>query len=176
MTLSRGNAISAYSPDFSKGAQVYGANIASGAITSAHIADGTIVAADVAAGSITSAKIGTGAVVEVKIGAGAVTSAKMGAQAITSAKIRAAFLSGTLVSGKVTIAVAHGLGVKPKLVVVCPIATLAQVSGASATSGIGKNVPVVSLAAASAATSTNIYLIGGQTQNTAIKYAAYVQL
>lgn len=95
---------------------------------------------------------------------------------IASANVRAAFISGSLVSGKKTIAVAHGLGVKPKLVVVCPIVTLAQASGAGATSGIGKNVPQVSVAAASAATSANIYLIGSQTQNTAIKYAAYVQL
>lgn len=111
-----------------------------------------------------------------QISASAVKNTNISAKAITSAKIRAAFLSGSLVSGKRTIAVAHGLGVKPKLVVACAIATLAQVSGATATSGIGKNVPVVTVAAASAATSTNIYLIGGQTQNTAIKYAAYVQL
>lgn len=166
MPNSRGIAVSAYIPAFSKGAKIYGANIQSGVITSAHIADGTVVAADVGAGSITSAKIGTGAVVNIKLGA----------TSVTSAKIRAAFLSGTLVSGKKTIAVAHGLGVKPKFVVACALATLAQVSGAQATSGIGKNVPVVTVAAASAATSTNFYLIGGQTQGAAIKYAAYVQL
>ena len=62
MMPSRGLAISAYSPAFQKGALVYGANIASGSITSAHIADGTIIAADVAAGSITSAKLGAAAV------------------------------------------------------------------------------------------------------------------
>lgn len=178
MPNSRGIAISAYSAPFSKGAKIYGANIQSGVITSAHIADGTVVAADVAAGSITSAKLGAAAVTSAKIGAGAVTSAKIGsnnvhnanisAKSITSAKIRAAFLSGSIVSGKKTIAVAHGLGVKPKFVVVCPLGTLVQISGAQ-----NANVAV---AAASAATTANIYLIGSQTQNSAIKYAAYVQL
>lgn len=110
------------------------------------------------------------------ISGGVIKKAHISAKAITSALIRAAFLSGSLVSGKKVIAVAHGLGVKPKSVVVAALATLAQVSGAGSTSGIGKNVPVVTVAAASAATSANIYLIGGQTQNTAIKYAAYIQL
>ncbi len=87
---SRGNAVSAYIPAFAKGAQIYGANVASGTITSAHIADGTVIAADIAAGSVTSAKIGTGAVVEVKIGAAAVTSAKIGTGAVVEAKIGAA--------------------------------------------------------------------------------------
>ena len=140
---------------------VYGAQIMSGQITSAHIKDGTIVAADVAAGSITSAKLGTGAVTNVKILA----------NAVTSAKIRAAFLSGTIVSGRITRAIAHGLGVKPKSIVVAPILTLAQ----AVISATGVAVDVV-LAAASAATSANFYVIGTQAANAAVKYAAYVQL
>ncbi len=229
MPNSRGIAVSAYIPAFSKGAKIYGANIQSGVITSAHIADGTVVAADVAAGSITSAKLGTGAVVEVKIGAGAVTSAKIGAaavkganiaagvitsahiadgtvlaaeiaagavtsakigtgavvaikigaQAVTSAKIKAAFLSGTLVSGQITKAIAHGLGAKPKMVVVTPILTLAQAISAKTVGSLSATfriAPTISLAAASAATSTNFYVIGSQGSNQAIKYVAYVQL
>ena len=191
MATSRGNAVSAYIPAFSKGAQVYGANIASGVVTSAHIADGTVVAGDIGAGSITSAKIGTGAVTSIKLGAAAVISAKIGvsavqntniaanairngaisAKAITSAKIRAAFLSGTIVSGRTTRAIAHGLGVKPKIVVVAPILTLSQAN----ISATGVAIDVV-LAAASAATSANFYVIGTQAANAAVKYAAYVQL
>jgi len=182
---SRGNAISAYSPAFSKGAQVYGANIASGVITSAHIADGTIVAADVAAGSITSAKlgtgavtsvklgaasvisakIGTGAVISAKLGAGAVTSAKIGTAAVTNAKMKAAFLSGTisgLLSG--VVAVAHGLGVVPKFVVATMLAAHADIVA-------GRDVWP---SAASASTSTNIYLKASKTGN--VKYVAYVQI
>lgn len=102
------------------------------------------------------------------ISAGTIKNAHLSAKAITSALIRAAFLSGSIVSGKKTMAVAHGLGVKPKLIVVTTIGTLAQISGS-------QNAHVA-LAAASAATSANFYLIGSQTQNTAIKYAAYVQL
>lgn len=184
---SRGYAISAYNGAFSKGAKIYGANIQSGVVTSAHIADGTIVAADVAAGSITSAKLGTGAVTSIKLGAAAVISAKIGvsavqgsnlavgavkngsisAKAVTSAKIRAAFLSGTLVSGKVVFAVAHGLGVKPKMVLACSLNTLVEASAA-------QNNHVSP--AVSASTSTNIYLIASGTKAAAHKYIAYVQL
>lgn len=195
MPNSRGPAISAYSTPFSKGAKVYGENIQSGVITSAHIANGTVVAADVKDGAITSGKIGTGAVTSVKIGAAAVISAKIGAgavktanladgsvtsakigaaavktasiadDAVTSAKIGAAFLSGTisgLLSG--VIAVAHGLGVKPKLVVVSTLAAHDDVV----------NSRYVFPSAASAATSTNIYLKASKPGN--VKYAAYVQL
>ena len=100
---SRGNAVSAYIPAFAKGAQIYGANVASGTITSAHIADGTVIAADIAAGSVTSAKLGTDAVVAVKIGAGAVTSAKIGTDAVVAAKIGAgAVTSAKIGTGAVT--------------------------------------------------------------------------
>ena len=167
MSASRGNAISAYNPAFAKGALIYGANIQSGVVTSAHIADGTVVAADVAAGSITSAKLGAAAVVAAAIGAGAVTSAKIGTAAVTNAKMKAAFLSGTLVSGKTVTAIAHGLGVKPKCVVACGIVTRTQASGAT---------PSVVNVAVSAATSTNIYLIASGPINAATKYAAYVQI
>lgn len=91
---------------------------------------------------------------------------KKGAQ-VLSASIGALFLSGTIVSGKKVMPVTHGIGVKPKMIVVCAINTLAQASGSQNAS--------VSLAAASAATSATFYIIGSQTQNTAIKYAAYVQ-
>lgn len=91
---------------------------------------------------------------------------KKGAQ-VMSASIGALFLSGSIVSGKKTMAVTHGIGRKPKMIVVCPLATLAQASGS-------QNVNI-SVAAASAATSAVFYLIGSQTQNTAIKYAAYLQ-
>lgn len=171
MASSRGQAISAYSPAFSKGAKVYGANINSGAVTSAHIADGTIVAADVGAGSITSAKLGTSAVTRAKVGINAILNGAITAKAITSAKIRAAFLSGTLVSGRTTRAIAHGLGVKPKFVIVAALPTLAQATiSATATEN------TIYLAAASAATSANFYVIGTQAANAALKYAAYVQL
>lgn len=146
---------------------MYGANIASGVVTSAHIADGTVVAGDIGAGSVTSAKIGTGAVVSAKIATNGVHNANISAKSITSAKIRAAFLSGTLVSGKTVTAVAHGLGVKPKLVVACGIVTRTQASGAT---------PVVVQVGVSASTSTNIYLIASGAINAATKYAAYVQL
>ncbi len=99
---------------------------------------------------------------------------KKGAQ-VMSGNIGALYLSGSIVSGKKTIAITHGIGRKPKFISVCALATLAQVSGAGATSGIGKNVPVIAVAAASAATSSVFYVIGGQTQNTALKYAAYLQ-
>ena len=194
---SRGIAISAYNPAFSKGAKIYGANIQSGVVTSAHLADLGIVGGEIAAGAVTSAKLGTDAVVAVKIGAGAVTSAKIGtgavtnakiaaaavtsaklgtgavvnaalsAKSVTSAKMRAAFLSGSLVSGKKVFAVAHGLAVRPKSVIACAINTLTEASAAQ-----NNHVSV----AVSAATSTNIYLIASGTQNTAHKYAAYVQL
>lgn len=164
---SRGNAISAYSSPFSKGAKIYGANIQSGVVTSAHIADGTIVAGDVGAGSITSAKLGTGAVTSGKILANAVRATHISAKSVTSAKMRAAFLSGSLVSGKKVFAVAHGLGVRPKSVIACAINTLTEASAAQ-----NNHVSV----AVSAATSTNIYLVASGTQAAAHKYAAYVQL
>lgn len=152
---SRGYAISAYSVPFSKGAKIYGANIQSAVVTSAHIAAGTVVAGDIGAGSVTSAKIGTGAV----------TNAKILANAVTSAKIRAAFLSGTisgLLSG--VVAVAHGLGVKPKFVIAAIKATHANVVA-------GMHVLV---SQASAATSANIFLKTTKTGN--VQYTAYVQL
>lgn len=162
---SRGIAISAYSPAFSKGAKVYGANIQSGVVTSAHIADGTVVAGELGAASVTSAKIGTGAVVAGTIGAGAVTSAKIGTAAVTNAKMKAAFLSGTisgLLSG--VVAVAHGLGVKPKFVAVGIKATHADIVA-------GANFFV---SHASAATSANIYIKASKTGNRV--YWAYVQI
>ena len=118
MANSRGEAISAYSPPFARGAKVYAANIQS--------------------------------------------------KAVTNVKMNAAFLSGTLVSGKITKAVAHGLGAKPKFVVVAALPTLAQANSATRID--------VYLAAASAASTTNIYIIGTQPTNAAVKYVAYVQI
>lgn len=135
--VSRGYAISAYSPQFSKGAKIYGANVQSGVITSAHILDGAVV------------------------------SGTIGAAAVTNAKMKAAFLSGTLVSGKIVYAIAHGLGVRPKLVVACAINSLTEASAAQ-----NNSVSV----AVSAATSTNIYLVASGTQGAAHKYTAYVQI
>lgn len=87
---------------------------------------------------------------------------------VFSANVKAAFLSGTIVSGKITIAIAHGLGSKPKLVIVTPIHTLTQAISATSNS--------LSLASASAATTTNFYVIGNQKANVAMKYAAFVML
>ena len=102
------------------------------------------------------------------IQSGAITSANFGSGAVTYAKMKAAFLSGTLVSGQTTRAIAHGLGAKPKSVIVVPLLTLAQ--------AISARVPSIVLSTASAATTTNIYVIGSQASNAALKYAAYVQL
>ena len=101
------------------------------------------------------------------ISGGVIKKAHISAKAITSALIRAAFLSGSLVSGKKVFAVAHGLGVKPKLVVACAINTLTEASAAQ-----NNHVSV----AVSAATSASIYLVASGTQNAAHKYSAYVQL
>lgn len=89
-----------------------------------------------------------------------------GAQ-VMSGSIGALFLSGTIVSGQTTRAIAHGIGRKPKMIVVTPILTLAEAISAA--------VPSVSLAAASAATSANFYVISSKASNAAIKYAAYLQ-
>lgn len=143
---SRGQDIREYIPALKKGAVIPLVCLSAGFTTG------------VTAGGITSAYIG----------AAAVTSAKIGAAAVTNAKMKAAFLSGTLVSGQITKAIAHGLGVKPKSVIVVPILTLAQAISAA--------VPQIHLAAASAASTTNIYVIGSQASNAALKYAAYVQI
>lgn len=87
---------------------------------------------------------------------------------IYSGNIKAAFLSGSLVSGKTTRAIAHGLGAIPKFITVHALPTLAQAISATKID--------VFLAAASAATSANFYVIGTQPTNGAVKYVAYVQL
>jgi hypothetical protein len=101
------------------------------------------------------------------INASGIKNGHLSAKSVTSAKIRAAFLSGTLVSGKTMFAVAHGLGVKPKMVVACAIVTRTQASGATPST---VNVGI------SAATSANIYLIASGTKAAAVNYVAYVQL
>lgn len=142
-TTSRGEDIRNYSAAFKKGAKIPLACLSAGITT-----------------GVTSA-----AITKEKLANNAVRNEKISAKAITSAKIRAAFLSGTisgLLSG--VIAVAHGLGVKPKSVVVTTLAAHADVVA-------GRQV---FLAAASAATTTNIYLKTNKTGN--VKYVAYVQL
>jgi hypothetical protein len=156
MTTSRGEDIRNYIPALSKGAKIPLVCLSAGFTTG------------ITEAGITSAYIGSGAVTKEKIAASAVRNEKISAGAVTSAKIRAAFLSGTLVSGKITKAIAHGLGVKPKFVVVNALPTLAQ--------GISATRIDVYLAAASAATTTNFYIIGTQPTNAALKYVAYVQL
>ncbi len=101
------------------------------------------------------------------LSAAVVANANISAKAITSAKIRGAFLSGTLVSGKVVTAIAHGLGVKPKMVLACSLNTLTEASAA-------QNNHVSP--AVSASTSTNIYLIASGTKAASHKYIAMVLL
>lgn len=91
---------------------------------------------------------------------------KKGAQ-VLSANIGALWLSGSIVSGKKTLSITHGIGLKPKSIVVCALGTLAQISAAAPAT--------IAVAAASAATSAVFYVIGSQTQNTALKYQAYLQ-
>ena len=146
ISASRGQDIRNYIPALKKGAVIPIACLSAGFTTG------------ITAGGITSAKIG----------ALAVHNSHLSALCVTSAKIRAAFLSGTVVSGQTTRAIAHGLGVRPKFVIVKALLTLAQ--------AISAKVPMVSLAAASAATSTNIYVISNAASNAALKYIAYVQL
>lgn len=170
MEASRGTAMSAYVPPFNPAtsAKIYGNNIQSGVITSAHIADGTVIAADIKDGAVTSAKLGVSAVHNENISGGAVTEGALAVNAVTSAKMKAAFLSGTLVSGKVTFSAAHGLSAIPKLVVVVPLHTAAQAISATSVN--------LSLAAASAATSALFFIIGNQPAGVAMKFVAYVQL
>jgi predicted ATP-grasp superfamily ATP-dependent carboligase len=142
-TPSRGYDIRNYTPMFDGGAVIPLALISAGFTTG------------VTAGGILSAHLG----------AASVTSAKIGTAAVTYIKMKAAFLSGTisgLLSG--VVAVAHGLGVKPKSVVVSTLATHADVVAGRYVLG----------SAASAATTTNIYLKATKSGN--VKYAAYVQI
>lgn len=133
MSDSRGNAISAYSPAFAKGAQVYGTNIAADAVTSAHIAAGTVVAADVKDGAITSAKLGS--------------------KAVVASKMNAAQITGTVISAGITYAVAHGLGAIPSIVQVGLRSSMALISAGGA--NIGES-------SASARTSANFYITAEQ--------------
>lgn len=91
---------------------------------------------------------------------------KKGAQAL-SANIGGLWLSGTIVSGKTTRLISHGIGRKPKHITVTALPTLAQ--------AISATQVTVYLAAASAASISGFYVIGTQPANAAIKYAAYLQ-
>lgn len=89
-----------------------------------------------------------------------------GAQ-VLSGSIGGLWLSGTIVSGKTTRLISHGIGRKPKHITVTALPTLAQ--------AISATQVTVYLAAASAATISGFYVIGTQPANAAIKYAAYLQ-
>lgn len=176
MASSRGNAISAYSAPFAKGALIYGANVQSGVITSAHIANGTVVAGELGAGSVTSAKIGTGAVTSIKLGAasvisakigtgavlaaalgaGAVTSAKLAVSAVVASKIRYSTVTGEVANSGVVYALAHGLGATPAFVLFEPRGTVGHLKGVATSAGL------VGHATVSAHTSTNIYYAGSK--------------
>lgn len=88
---------------------------------------------------------------------------------VYGANLKAAFLSGTLVSGQTVTAIAHGLGSVPKFIQVAALPTKAQ-----AISGTG--VDIFLAQAASATTSTTFYIVGSQKTNTAMKYNAWVIL
>ena len=146
-------------------ASVRGAKISAGGITSAHIAAATIAGANIKAAAVTSAKLGVSAVQNTNIIANAIRKGAISARAVTSAKLFAAFLSGTisgLLSG--VVAVAHGLGVAPKFVVVSTKASHADVVAGR----------YVFLSQASAGTTTNIYLKATKSGN--VNYCAYVQI
>jgi len=96
---------------------------------------------------------------------GGILSAHLASAAVTFAKMKATFVSGTYnLSAGSTKAVAHGLAVKPKSVIVTPILTAAQ--------GLSASVLRV-VQSVSAATDTYFYIVGNK-QN--LKYAAYIQI
>ena len=151
MAASRGEDVRNYIPALAKGAKIPIVCLSAGfttGITSAGITPSAILNA-----SITSDKIS----------ATAVHSSHISAKAVTSAKLKAAFLSGTIVSGGVTFAVAHGLGAKPKAVLVSALLTAAQRASATI-------LRLTHEGAVSANTSTNVYIRGNQAGNTAMKY------
>lgn len=133
---SRGTAVSAYIPAFSKGAKIYGANVQSGVITSAHIADGTVVAGE--------------------IGALAVTSAKLANNQITSAKLRMQTLTGSVANSGVVYSLSHTLGKVPSIVLFEPRGTVSMLKGVSTSAGLVGHPTV------SAHTSAKIYYAGSK--------------
>ncbi len=132
-TPSRGVAISGYVPAFAEGAKVYGANIASGSVTSANLAGG--MSALVASASVTLQKIANANV--------------------RYLKLKAAIVSGTIISANVAYAVTHSLGGVPALAIIQPRYAVNEAK--NFTSGA-----VVGLANASAMTSTKVYVIGSK--------------
>ena len=150
-SASRGQDIRNYIPALNKGAVIPIACLSAG-FTTGVTADGILST------HIASATIG-----KEKLKANAVRTEKISAKAVTSAKIFAYFSSGTLVSGGVAYAKAHGLAAKPKVVMVQALLTNAQEASAT-------RLRVVHIGAISANTSTNIYIRGNQAANTAIKY------
>jgi hypothetical protein len=148
---SRGYDVRNYIPALKKGAKIPLACLSAGFTTG------------ITSAGIYSSAIANGAITKDKLSATAVHSANISAKAVTSAKIFAAFLSGTIVSGGVTYAKAHGLGAKPKVVIVSAILTAAQRASATI-------LRVTHEEAVSANTSTNVYIRGNQAGNTAIKY------
>lgn len=88
---------------------------------------------------------------------------------VYGANLKAAFISGTLVSGQTVTAVAHTLGAAPKFIQVAALPTKAQ-----ALSGTG--VDIFLAQAASASTSTQFFIVGSQKTNTAMKFNAWLIL
>lgn len=80
--------------------------------------------------------------------------------------IKAAFLSGTIsgLANGAPVGVDHNLGVKPKLVVACMLATAGEITAKH----------TIHPSAVSASTSAKIFLVSSKTGN--VKYAAYVQV
>lgn len=151
VSASRGQDIRNYIPALQKGAVIPIACLSAGFTTG------------VSSNGILSTHIASATIGKEKLKANAIRTEKISAKAVTSAKIFSFFSSGSLVSGGVTYAKAHGLGAKPKVVLVNAILTAAQ--RASATSLRVFHEEVVS-----ASTSTNVYIRGNQAANTAIKY------
>lgn len=87
---------------------------------------------------------------------------------VFGANIKAAFLSGTLVSGGVVTKINHGLSGMPKFINVNAMPTKAQ--------ALSGNRDVFIMQAASATTSAAFYIMGSQVTNTALKYSAFVIL
>jgi hypothetical protein len=151
MGASRGEDIRNYNPALKKGAKIPLACLSAGFTTG------------ISSAAITPSAIANGAITKDKLSATAVHSSHISAKAVTSAKLFMAFLSGSIVSGGVTYAIAHGLGAKPKAVLVSAILTAAQRASATI-------LRLTHEAAASANTSTNVYIRGNQVANAAMKY------
>ena len=81
-------------------------------------------------------------------------------------ELKAQTISGSCAADAVTYAVAHQLGAKPSMVIVTPLLTEADIAASAGSGTVGE-------AAASAATATHFYVIGGRD---GIKYKAFLIL